>query len=68
MNEEKPVAASNSSNGWLPRKVYVVSLLRATERRKAISEQLARYGTDFEFVCAKEVDLKFLRLQGCKAA
>lgn len=33
-----------------------------------ISEQLARYGTDFEFVGAKEVDLNFLRLQSCEAA
>src|SRR5262245_42105810 len=47
-------------------KIYVVSLARATERRKAITEQLSRYGIDFVFVDAvdaNQVGEEYLRSQ-----
>jgi glycosyl transferase family 25 len=37
-------------------KVYVVSLARATERRKAMAKQLSSFGIDFVFVDAVDAD------------
>lgn len=66
MKEDILAGIPHSPDAALPPKVYVISLVRATERRRAISEQLARYGVEFEFVDAvdaKEVGSGFLRSQ-----
>lgn len=52
-------------------KVYVVSLARMPERRKAIAEQLARHGVDFtivDAVDARQADPQWLREQVDEAA
>src|SRR5262245_5221807 len=55
----------------LARRVYVVAPARATERRKAITDQLSRCGIDFVIVDAVDADHvgeEYLRSQVDEAA